>query len=736
MVKKFNSNILKKLDSFSWLYQEYIILNKTGTDIAKDLAVGKTTVKRYLKKHKIQKDIKRRIENCQKTVQKKYGVSNVAKLPWVKEKQTQTCLKKFQSKSPLENEEIKNKIKKTNLKRYGVSNPIYSEEIKNKIKKTNLERYHVEYPLESKKIQKKTQNSFIKKYGAIGAFSSEQLSAKIKKTMIKRYGCEYPLQSDILKEKFKETNMNRFGYDHPTKSNLIKEKTKQTNLKKYGVENPQHFSPFKEASKKTCLKKYGVNYVFQSEEVKDKIRKTFLKRYGVEYPRQSKEIQDKIIQTSLKRYGVKYPAQSKEIQDKIHQTKLDNGTYGTSKIEDDLYFLIWSLLEQLLEKDIERQYNEDPRYPFACDFYIAKNDCFIELQGYWSHGKEPYTPDKEFLDNWKKKAEISEHYKNALKVYTESDPLKRIYASQYCLNYLEIWMSDIELGPDWLTFLLLKQGLPLSYSERTLQKEYKRITKLPGDFSKNPYQNKIIEHFQPHFYRKERELWNNPIIRERLVANREKYKVKDKFKISIKQYLQGFKISGIHIGYSFFSPFWIKAFIEKYNIKSIYDPCMGWGHRLLGAKNITYIGNDICLETYQGNKAIAEYFKMQNKYFYNNPAEDFIPKEYFDAVFTCPPYFDTELYDGDETSTLKYPTYKSWLNVWWRKIICNCLKKNPHYFSFVVNNRYKEDMKSICIQEKLIFLEEIPVGHNSLNHFQRTRKTFTKGENLLIFKLK
>jgi len=43
-------------------------------------------------------------------------------------------------------------------------------------------------------------------------------------------------------------------------------------------------------------------------------------------------------------------------------------------------------------------------------------------------------------------------------------------------------------------------------------------------------------------------------------------------------------------------------------------------------------------------------------------------------------------------------------------------------------------MKSICIQEGLTILEEIPVGKNSLNHFQRLVNTSLKGEFLLIFK--
>jgi len=161
---------------------------------------------------------------------------------------------------------------------------------------------------------------------------------------------------------------------------------------------------------------------------------------------------------------------------------------------------------------------------------------------------------------------------------------------------------------------------------------------------------------------------------------------------------------------------------------------MGWGHRLLGSIDIIYIGNDACEETYFGNRNISDYFEMKDKYFYNFLSEEFVPEQSYDAVFTCPPYFNNEIYDGNNTSSSKYFKFSDWLNIWWRKTIQNSLKCNPKYFAFIINNRYKEDMASICIQEGLTFLEEIKIGNNSMSHFQRVSKNSYKGENLLVFK--
>ena len=680
--------IIAKLNNYDWLYQKYIVEDKSSRDIQKELnGISKSYILKALKKNGIVK------ENC----------------------------------SPFTKKSVLEKIKKTNLKKYGVENPFESKNIQKKIKKTNLERYGFESASRSKEILEKIEKTNLDRYGVKTTLLHEGTASKIKQTNFQKYGVDKPFQSSDIQNKVKKTNLEKYNVEYPFESSNIQNKVKNTCKERYGAEYYISSVSGKIKSKKTSLEKYGVEFPSQSSEVQEKIKDKMQFKYGVDFYLQSEDKKIKSKKTSLEKYGVEFPSQSSEVKEKSHLTKLANGSYGKSNPEDNLYNLIYNEIDPL----VQRQFRVDPRYPFACDFYLEETDCFIELQGYWHHGDIPYnglnTPE-----NWAKQAKDSEHYQIALKVYTESDPLKRLYASLYCLNYLEIWNSDIRKGWDWITFLLTKQGLPLAYPETILQREFKNISKQKGDFSRNPNQNKIIEHFQPHFYRRERELWNNPKIREKLVANREKYKFKPKEELTNKELLQGFKISGIHIGYSFFSPFWIKAFIDKYNIDSIYDPCMGWGHRLLGAKNITYIGNDVSIETYQGNKSISKYFNMKDKYFYNNPAEDFIPDHKYDAVFTCPPYYDTEIYDSDQTSSVKFKEYSSWLNVWWRKVVQNSLAGNPKYFSFVINNKYKEDMKQVCLEEGLTSLEEVPISSNAKNHFQRVSPNSYKGETLVI----
>ena len=57
-----------------------------------------------------------------------------------------------------------------------------------------------------------------------------------------------------------------------------------------------------------------------------------------------------------------------------------NGTYKKSKKEDECYELLIKKYDNVI-----RQYRDENRYPFNCDFYIPNEDLFIEFNGYWTH---------------------------------------------------------------------------------------------------------------------------------------------------------------------------------------------------------------------------------------------------------------------------------------------------------------------------------------------------------------
>lgn len=70
-----------------------------------------------------------------------------------------------------------------------------------------------------------------------------------------------------------------------------------------------------------------------------------------------------------------YQENRTSIKAKEYATKLKNGTFNSSKPEDEFYE---ALAAKFGADDILRQYR-DARYPFRCDFYVKSIDTFIEL---------------------------------------------------------------------------------------------------------------------------------------------------------------------------------------------------------------------------------------------------------------------------------------------------------------------------------------------------------------------
>lgn len=206
---------------------------------------------------------------------------------------------------------------------------------------------------------------------------------------------------------------------------------------------------------------------------------------------------------------------------------------------------------------------------------------------------------------------------------------------------------------------MVNEELKYLTTDNILQKEYEYYKNSPGKLSGYSCKNEIVKFFQQdNFYVVEKELWKNDKIKDKIINNRIKYLNKPIEELIDNDILTGFKKSGIYYGYSHFNPLIFKWFIEKYNVKKCYDPCGGWGHRLLVTQNLDlYIYNDLSYNTACSCQDIANYFNMNNIEWYNEDAKICWPayKFEFDSIFTCPPYFNLEHYEcGD------FKSYEDW----------------------------------------------------------------------------
>ena len=139
----------------------------------------------------------------------------------------------------------------------------------------------------------------------------------------------------------------------------------------------------------------------------------------------------------------------------FHKLKVENGKVlvkepdeYTDEIFKDLIATKNKSGEVIFDVNIERQYqdkryNRSDGYLYKCDFYIKDRDVFIELQGFWTHGRHPFDEtninDIKRLEKLKERGKEKEIYLNAIDVWTKFDVEKRTIAKQNYLNYIEIF---------------------------------------------------------------------------------------------------------------------------------------------------------------------------------------------------------------------------------------------------------------------------------------------------------
>ena len=103
----------------------------------------------------------------------------------------------------------------------------------------------------------------------------------------------------------------------------------------------------------------------------------------------------------------------------------------------------------------------------------------------------------------------------------------------------------------------------------------------------------------------------------------------------------------------------------------VLDPCAGWGGRLLGFSTVTdsYTAYDPSTRTMAGLKKMAtEFIAPFRPAFCANlnclPFEEAeLQEDHFDFAMTSPPYYDTELYGGEEATNShnRYQDFPDWV---------------------------------------------------------------------------
>lgn len=539
-------------------------------------------------------------------------------------------------------------------------------------------------------------------------------------------------------QKLEDTNIKKYGVLRPLQNESIYDRFQKTCLKKYGVENPSMNNDIKQKRVNTCIDRYNVNYSVQAALVREKKEKTCQLRYGGNSPFCSDAVRAKAIQTNFAKYGVTNSMHLSENLYKIVNTKRKNNTFNTSKPEEKIYEM---LCEKFGANDVDRQHSSE-KYRYACDFYIISRDMYIELNALWTHGNHWFGTcenDNDLKNKWLNKN--TDYYNNAVSVWTDKDVRKRESARENQLNYIVFWDHKLRDAELWFAMDCPdSQDWDREYSwlpKRIIKPDVKSIA-LTGTHSNI---SAIAKNYQCDvFYRREIDMWNkndyyqNLPLHVWIYYNRYKYLGKLPFDLSDAEILRAFTISGVHKGYTVFDISLMQTVINKYNIKSVYDPCAGWGERMLCcySNNIAYQGMDINRELENGHSAIIRDYDMHDQSIVYMDSAGYFPENDYDAVITCPPYYNTEIYSDKGSENYDYEHFLQW----WAIVVKTCSK--IRYFCFQINNRYKSDMMKIVEDNGFALIDELTFANNKSSHFTRNKGINLKHESemMLVFENK
>ena len=539
----------------------------------------------------------------------------------------------------------------------------------------------------------------------------------------------------------------------------------------YGTDNPFKLDSVQEKAAQTREERYGARYtlaegsVFADEARKkgqeslEPIRRAKRERT---LARKKREREERQRERALHGYHRRTLTDEEKIvanERRILSTKRENGTLSTSSSEDALYELLVEYAGQH-GMTVVRQHRDEKRYPFAVDFYIPERDLFIELNGSWSHGGHWYEADREMdqrtVQTWLKKGKKSKYYRVALETWIKRDIRKREAARQAELNYVTLWdgsetLSDTHLwfalgAPDGRDWEREYSWLDLPESLVNLRSGLEGQAEQWADIDVTEAGSRQISWLARSavwetFYARELQMWEADEVhhrkwgrlRARLLANRLHYL--GRLPESALEVVRGLSISGEIRSYSTFVNTAMMAVFDQYKPTSLYDPCSGWGERMLTCvqRGVMYTGTDISEAVVQAHKSLIDRLGLTHAdVTLGDSATRDMRGGTHEMVLTCPPYGDTEIYTENGAENLDDEAFLEW----WGSVVRMSVAPSTHVFAFQISEKWRQRMTDIAGQElgkgwRLV--DEIDAS-TSDSHFQRAQSIKKRrGETMVVF---
>jgi len=504
--------------------------------------------------------------------------------------------------------------------------PETKEKIKKQLASSMVELYGVDNPMKLQKFIDKIAETKSKVHDNPKYNNPD----KTKKTNLEKYGVEYPQQNLEIKEKSKSTNFTKFGAATYTSTDEGKIQVKKTKLKNHGDENYVNV----EKGKKTKLEKYGHECEFTNPEWQKQNRKRDSK-IKIKHRLNKYEFDGKFFNFLIEVDGAAYHPNSMSNMTLTQLTSAQNDFKKTNLIPHSDFELIRvdaAKLKKLKTITFEDVWLNAYEQDFSFDFYTK----FMTIESLRKLGKDTLNKYWKVFYNFKRTFQPSfPDIPTTERIETVIDKIAK---------YDFIPVND-------RTFNNNTSLTGVSY----LKSKFK-------SYWKSSYKNKLSPVLG----------WNDEKTMQRLI----KYRIGindsgEVFDFSIHQLVRG--LSALRLTVSFFKPILAasiyKHFIGDHDNPVVFDPCCGFGGRMLGFKGLyphgTYIGCEPNIETFNELQELSKNFT--NVQIYNCKIEDFdvsLLPENLDLTFTSIPYFDLETY----SNPVEYKNFEEWQETFLDKI--------------------------------------------------------------------
>lgn len=183
----------------------------------------------------------------------------------------------------------------------------------------------------------------------------------------------------------------------------------------------------------------------------------------------------------------------------------------------------------------------------------------------------------------------------------------------------------------------------------------------------------------------------------------------------------------------------------------IYDPFGGGGTRgyIATKMGYDYTGVEIRKEEYNRVLAQMKEWNLNFKFILADSVK-YRPNESFDFIYTCPPYYDLEVYSDMEEDLSNAPSYMEYLNML-QKVLKNCydVLKKDSFAVFVVGNfrNKKGELEHLNgdlitkakevgfkLWDELIWMGASNVALTRCGKFEKNRKSVRMHEYIIILK--